>query len=124
MPDIEPAVMATRYLVSCLPEGYIEADMFTVAVEYRGKSGWAVTNRGRLLGKDGTWSFCYSGPGSDREPVTDDEHAAYEAGYKAWVAEHRFGEATALRLAREVAPTLSIRGFTVADALADTEATS
>jgi hypothetical protein len=97
----EPTVRPTRYAVSCVPEGYVEGDMFMVLVEYRGNDRWAVTNRGRSLSADGTWSWGYRGPGSDREPVTDEEHAAYEAGYEAWVAEHRFDEETALRLARQ-----------------------
>lgn len=117
----EPTVRVTRYEVSCLPGGqvdYAEGDMFTITVEYRGAGRWAVKNRGRILGADGTWSFGYDGPFSDREPITDEEHAALHAGQDAWRDAHRFDEETALRLAREQAPTLQIRGWTVADALA------
>ena len=113
----EPVERVTRYEVSCVPEDHDDADLFTVTVQYRGNGRWAV-QRGehRFLGADGTWSTTF---GWNREPVTDEEIAAFEAGYQAWLDAHRFDEETARRLAREAAPKLTIRGYTVADVLAE-----
>jgi hypothetical protein len=103
----EPEVMASRYLVSCLPEGHEERFLFTIQVDYRGNGLWAVINRTRLLGKDGTWSF-----GADLDN-TDDLHKAQEE----WIADHRFDHDTAIRLAKQAAKNLSYRNYTVAEAL-------
>lgn len=115
----EPTVRVTRYKVSCLPEEHDESDTFTITVEYRGAGRWGVF-RGecRQFGADGTWSWGYDWDGRDREPATDEERADYRRGYEEWLAAHRFDEATALRLAKEAAPLLRVRSFTVADALA------
>lgn len=119
MAEIKPTRRVTRYSVSCLPEDHIDADVFAVTVAYRGNGRWAV-QRGehRFYGADGKWSTVF---GWDREPVTDEEQAAYEAGYRAWLDAHRFDEETALRLADEAAPNVRVNGFTVADALAEAE---
>lgn len=116
-PIPEPTERVTRYEVSCVPEDHVDADMFTVTVQYRGNGRWAV-QRGehRFLGADGTWSLAF---GWDREPVTDEEIAAYENAHQAWLDAHRFDEETARRLAREAASKITIRGYTAADALAD-----
>lgn len=108
MTDIpEPQVMASRYLISCLPEGHDNRFLFTVQVEYRGEGLWAVTNRTRLLGKDGTWSW---GPNFEN---SDDLEKAHEE----WIGDHRFDHDTALQMATKAAKTLSYRNYTVADAL-------
>lgn len=108
MTDIpEPEVMASRYLISCLPEGHDNRSLFTVQVEYRGYGLWAVVNRTRLLGKDGTWAW-----GPDFENSDDPEKT-----HQQWTADHRFDHDTAIRLAKEAAKGLSYRNYTVADAL-------
>lgn len=101
----EPAVQATGYVVSCLPEGHIDRWTFTVQVKYAGNGLFAVRHGIRHYGTDSAWSY---------EPDFDEDDAAEQA----WMAEHRFDHDTALRLARELAPTLTYRGWTVADALA------
>lgn len=120
----EPTVRVTRYEVSCLPEDLSDAyaGNFTITVEYRGGGLWGVSLGGhRKLGADGTWSWGYRWQGGDREPVTDEERADYERGREEWLRVHRFDEETALRLAREAAPHIKLRHFTVADALARAE---
>lgn len=93
-------VQPTRYEVSCLPEGE-DRRHFALTVEYRGADRWAVARHGQCLAADGTWS--YEPSPSNRE----DE----------WIAAHRFDLDTALRLAREAAPLLTVNGYTVSDAL-------
>ncbi|WP_086565312.1 hypothetical protein [Streptomyces africanus] len=103
MTDIpEPAVQATRYAVSYFPPDDHEGALFNLSVEYRGRGLWAVVRLRSCLGSDGTWS--YESIPSERE----DE----------WLAEHRFDLDTALKLAKEHAPKITVNGFTVADALA------
>jgi hypothetical protein len=102
----EPTVQATGYVVSCLPEGHDERWTFTVQVPHRGDGLFAVKHSLRYYGSDGTWSY---------EP----DFAEDDAAETAWLDEHRFDHDTALRLARQLAPTLTYRGRTVADALTD-----
>jgi len=98
----EPTVRATRYEVSCLPEGHIDVHHFTVAVEYRGDGQWAVCRHRQCLGTDGFWSW-ESIP-SERE----DE----------WIATHRFSLDEARALAKDAARKITCNGLTVADVLA------
>jgi hypothetical protein len=98
----EATVRPTQYTVSCLPEGDINASVYTITVEYRGADRWAVTRHRQCLAVDGTWD--YEMWPSERE----DE----------WLAAHRFDIDTALRLAREAAPLITVNGHTVAEALA------
>ncbi|MFD8234036.1 hypothetical protein ACFV20_19410 [Streptomyces sp. NPDC059696] len=114
----EPIVQATGYVVSCLPEGHDERFLFTVQVEYRGDGKWAVVNRTRLLGYDGTWSFGFHWR-DGAEPTTDDECDEYEKAQGEWIAAHRFDHDTALSLAKEAAKRLEYRGYGVAQALAE-----
>lgn len=111
----EPEVRVTRYQVSCLPENHPDASLFTIAVEYRGESQWAVTLRGASYDADGNRSW---GPPGDKEPETPEEIAADNAARDEWLRRHRFDEETALDLAARLAPALHYRGYTVADALA------
>lgn len=95
--------MPVKYLVSCLPEDHDERGLFTLQVEYRGRDLWAVTNgSGSCLSRQGTWDF---------------EHIPSERTDE-WLASHRFDLDTALRLAREAAPLVTVNGFTVSDAIA------
>ncbi|NUP15461.1 MAG: hypothetical protein HOZ81_05025 [Streptomyces sp.] len=100
-----PTVQRTGYLVSCLPEGHDDRWTFTVQVRHTGGGLFAVLHGIRHYAADGTWSY---------EPGFDDEDDTAELE---WVAAHRFDHDTALRLAKEVAPTLTYRGRSVADAL-------
>jgi hypothetical protein len=104
-PIPEPTVQATGYVISCLPEGHDDRWTFTVQVRYQGDGLFAVKHGIRFYGADGTWTY---------EPDFDEGDDA-EAE---WMKDHRFDHDTALKLARELAPTLTYRGRTVADALA------
>lgn len=102
MTDIpEPTVRPTRYVVSCFPLDH-EDSHFDLSVEYRGRNLWAVVRLSSCLGVDGTWS--YGSIPSERE----DE----------WLSSHRFDLVTALRLAKDAAPHITVNGYTIADALA------
>lgn len=101
----EPTVQATGYVVSCLPEGHDDRWTFTVQVRYQRDGLFSVRQGLRHYGTDGTWSY---------EPEFDEDDDAEAA----WAKEHRFDHDTALRLARELAPTLTYRGRSVADVLA------
>jgi hypothetical protein len=97
----EAVARPTQYTVNCLAEDGIDSHVFAITVEYRGRDLWAVKRHGENLGADGTWD--YESTPSNRE----DE----------WLATHRFDLDTALRLAKEAAPRVTVNGFTVADAL-------
>jgi hypothetical protein len=103
MTVIEPRV--TEYTACALPEDNINAGSFAITVVYRGRGLWAVSRLGRCLGSDGEWDF-ESVPSERRDE---------------WLATHRFDEATALRLAVEQAPKVTVNGWTVAAVLADIE---
>lgn len=117
-----PRVRATRFEVSLLPENFPDGDVWSVIVEYRGGGLWAVRCRTRTLGADGSWSQGYAWRGGDREPATDAEWDDYNRGEDEWLAAHRFDLDTALRLAREAAPGVTVNGITAAEALRRREA--
>jgi hypothetical protein len=98
----DPVVQVTGYTVTCLPEDDVAwGGTFTIRVERRGPDRWAVCRLGRCLSTAGNWD--YESIPSEREDK--------------WKAEHRFDLKTALRLAKEQAPLITVNGFTVADAL-------
>jgi hypothetical protein len=97
----EPIVQAAKYTVNCLPEDGIDSHVFAIEVVYRGEGRWAVVRHGACLGADGTWA---------------DGVKPYGRG-DAWLDAHRFDEQTALKLAKEHAPRVTVNGFTAADAL-------
>jgi hypothetical protein len=97
----EPIVQATRYTVNCLPEDGIDSHVFEITVEYRGHDRWAVKRHSQCLAADGTWDY------EMRPSERDDD----------WLDAHRFDLDTALKLAKEAAPKVTVNGFTVADAL-------
>jgi hypothetical protein len=99
----EPYVRPTRYVVNLLPDSIgFYAQLFELAVEWRGDDRWAVLRHGQCLGTDGAWSRELSS--SERE---DD-----------WLDAHRFDHDTALRLAKETAPHVTVKGRTAAEVLA------
>lgn len=118
MTDIpEPTVMAVKYTVNCVPEDDLESHVWGLSVEYRGQGRWGVFRNAHLcLGADGTWSWGYNWRDGAHEPTTEAEWGDYHAGRDAWLAEHRFDEETALKLAQEHAPLVTVNGYTVADA--------
>lgn len=115
LPD--PIVRAAKYTVNCLPEDGFDSHVFELTVEYRGEGRWGVFRNAHCsLGVDGEWSWGHDWPGG--EPEGDAEWDAYHASREAWLDSHRFDEETALKLAKEQAPLVTVNGFTVADALA------
>ncbi|MFD7093355.1 hypothetical protein [Streptomyces xanthophaeus] len=114
----QPIVTPVRYLVSCLPEGHDDRYLFTLHVEYRGNDLWSVKCRSQNLSADGSWSWGFAWSGGN-EPATSEEMASYDKEQAVWLAEHRFDLETALRLAKEQAPLLTYRGYSVTDALAE-----
>lgn len=97
-----PTVRPTKFAVSCVPADNVNAHHFTVWVEDRGRGMWAVT--------DG--AFCYDANGdAEYEPIPSERDGE-------WRAKYRFDQETAITLAKRIAPTLTVNGYTVADALA------
>lgn len=104
MTTTEPQVTVkpTRYEVSAIPEDNRNHHHFTINVEYRGDGKWAVCQDRYCLGVDGIWEY------EMRPSEREDE----------WLATHRFDLDTALCLAREEAPKVTVNGITVAAVLA------
>lgn len=99
----EATVLATEYSVNCLDGEHLDNHLFEVRVQYRGAGRYAVIRSGDLcLGADGTW---------------DHGVKEYDRGDD-WLNAHRFDLDTALRLAKEHAPLVTVNGHTVADAIA------
>lgn len=114
----EPIVQATKYTVSCLPEDGLDSHVFVLTVEYRGDGRWGVYRSAYCcLGNDGTWSYGYTWRDGAQEPDSDEEWTEYHAGRDAWLDAHRFDEETALKLAKEHAPLVTVNGRTVTEAL-------
>lgn len=104
IPGPPARISTTQHVVSCLPEDSPNHYDWSITVEYRGEGRWAVLLRGgrQCLGRDGEWS--YESVPSERED--------------AWIAEHRFSEQEALRLAVQWAPKIVCNGKTAAEVLA------
>lgn len=115
----DPTVQTTGYLVSCLPEGHDDRWTYTVRVSYRGEGLWSVQARGQYVDANGTRSPGFSWSGCPDEPATQAEMDAFDAEQAVWLKAYRFDHDTALRIAKQLAPTLTYRGRTVADALAE-----
>ena len=97
----EATVKVTQYTVNCLPEDGIDSHVFEITVQYRGDGRWAVLRHGWCLGSNGKWDY------EMRPSERDDD----------WLSWHRFDLDTALDLAKQAAPHITVKGFTVADAL-------
>lgn len=106
-----PTVLPTAYVVSCLPEGHDDRYTYTINVQYRGDDRYAVRHGMSYANGEGAWSY-EPGRGSEDDELDD-------AAELDWIAAHRFELSDALRLARRLAPTLAVRGRTVADVLAE-----
>lgn len=98
----KPEVRVTCYEVNALPEAYDERYHWAITVEYRGDGKWAVLHFRSCLGADGDW---------DLEPSPTNREDD-------WLATHRFDMETAIALASEHAPKVSVNGMTPADILA------
>jgi hypothetical protein len=103
----EVFVQATEYAVCSLPPHHPRARHFRITVEWRGRDEqgrdrWAVCHMGECLSLDGAWDYEPSSSGRD----------------DAWLAAHRFNLDTALRLARQAAPAVTVNNVTAADVAA------
>lgn len=114
----EPTIQPTRYVISCLPEGHDDRWTYSLQAEYRGAGLWSVRYRGSYMAADGSRSPGFAWSAGPDEPATQDEMDSFDNEQNEWLAAHRFDLDTALRLARQLAPTLTYCGRTVADALA------
>jgi hypothetical protein len=98
----EPRVLATSYTVSCLPYDDINSSAFSIQVDYAGHGRWAVRSGSRCCAADGRWDY---------EPISSERTDE-------WLAKYRFDLDTALRLAKEYAPRVTVNGHTVEQVLA------
>jgi len=86
----EVHVRATKYTVCAYPRDDANRSHFEVVVELRHDGKWCVSHLGMHLGNDGTWGYDWD----------------------------RFDLVTALRMARDVAPTVRCNGNTIKEVLA------
>jgi hypothetical protein len=99
--------IVTAYQVCAIPEdesgNYLH---FAIRVERTHHTGqWAVRLRSACLSVEGEWDY---------EPLPSSREDD-------WLERHRFNLKTALRLAEEHAPRVTVNGITVADVLARNE---
>lgn len=103
MTDRRVSTKPTRYTVTCLPHNHPEAYHYSLTLEFRGQGKWAVCRDGE----------CYN-------PVTgkfDYESLPSERAAE-WKRQHRFTLQDARKYATQLAPTLTVNGHTVDDAIA------
>lgn len=110
-PPAEPTqsrVFPSVYMVACIPPTNVNYMAYAVTVEWRGPKSktdpqewWCVKWLGSTLNADGEWEWepSPSGRGDD------------------YLDRCRFDLDTALRLAREAAPNITVNGYTVQDVL-------
>lgn len=96
----EPTVKITKYSVGGYPDPEsINAHLYDVDVEYRGKGRWAVCWMGRCYDKDGV---------ADYEPIPSSREDD-------WLDRFRFDSSDdALEVAKKVVLTLAVNGKTAA----------
>jgi hypothetical protein len=98
----EPRVQPTGYTVSCLPYDDLNSSAFSIKVDYAGHGQWAVrSGTGRCLDAERRWDY---------EPSPCERTDG-------WLAKYRHDLDTALRLAKEQAPLVTVNGYTVEQAL-------
>lgn len=98
----ELSVEVTRYTVSVFPGESINRYHYDVTVERRAPGRWAVCWLGRCLEAQGEWGY---------EPLPSSREDD-------WLDAHRFGVDTALRLAGETAPGVTVNGMTAVECVA------
>lgn len=102
----EPIARVTEYTVSCLPQDHPGHNHFSLTVAERGPGSWAVLRYG----------FCYDTTGNREYESTSTDRT------DEFLARFRFPLDDALALAKRIAPTLNVNGYTVADFLARADA--
>jgi hypothetical protein len=99
------------YTVTIWPEGTEcgHAAMWCLTVAYRGRGLWVVLRGGEgsrvCLAADGQWDI-------EPNPSSRDD---------VWLADHRFDKETAFKLARRLAPHITVNGCTVTEAMTEHE---
>lgn len=101
MPEIHTRPVA--YEVCALPEHYRAWRHFMIRVEYRGCGKWAVCRGGACYDRDGQ---------QEHEGLPTSRPEDY-------LARFRFPRQEALEIAARIAPTVTINGHTVDEALAN-----
>ena len=102
----ETSEVVTEIMVTALPPDHDEAAMFAVWVQWRGDdryavSRWSQSSANRVLDADGVWVW-------EPRPSEREEDV---------IALTRFGRDTALRMAHEAAPRVTVNGWTPAKVL-------
>lgn len=93
----------TQYTVSCFPDESVDNFGWDITVAYAGHERWAVRYLSQCLSIHGQWVY---------------EHIPSERTDE-WLAEHRFEDVNAaLKMARDLAPTVRVNGLTAADVIA------
>ncbi len=100
--DLPVHTTATTYTVCALPLDRREAGHFSITVEWRSEGRWAVCRFRQCLDANGEWDF-------ERSPSNREDE---------WLDAHRFDLDTALWLAQQAAPTITVNGYSIADVLA------
>lgn len=98
---MKPRVTAVTYVVSCFPEGYEDADVWDLRVEYRGIGLWAVCHFHMCLDAEGKMEY---------EPSPSNRTDEYKDRF-------RFTFQEAVRIAKKYAPTIRVNSMTPAEAL-------
>jgi hypothetical protein len=107
------------YRVCALPKDNFHCQVFSIFVVWRGDGQWEIQRGGeygRCLDAQGVWSRRI---GWNDEATTEEEMLAREREVEEWKARHRFDLETALRLAEEAAPKITVMGHTVEEARLD-----
>jgi hypothetical protein len=107
----DPEVLPVRFVVSTIPEGHDDRYTYTINVQYRGEGLYSVGHGLAYADADGVWSY---EPGRSSEDDERDDDTTLD-----WVAAHRFDLTAALRLARRLAPSLTVRGRSAVDVLTE-----
>jgi hypothetical protein len=102
----EPVARVTEYTVSCLPQDHELALHLSLLVVERSLGRWAVLRNGFCYNAAGEKE--YERSGTDRTPE--------------FLEKFRHSRKAALALAKRIAPTLTVNGVTVNDALTEVTA--
>jgi hypothetical protein len=101
MTALAATARVTEYTVSCLPQEHQLAPHLSLLVVERSSGRWAVLRNGYCYNAAGEKE--YERSGTNREPE--------------FLEEFRHSKKAALALAKRIAPTLTVNGVTVNDAL-------
>ena len=101
MSELQVWTEVTVYTVCAVPKTNLQWYAWSITVESRGDDRWAVCHHGMTMTKTGRWRY-------------ERSNSSRTEGYLKF---HRHDLDTALRLAQEYAPKVTVNGLTPADAL-------